>query len=94
MNALPRPSSRQIEPIARRLTPVIHDMIAAELRRTRVDRVVEIEEEIMGAAAAVGMALDELLQAKFSPGEPHARTGLEQAAKALRRIMKKHGRMP
>lgn len=46
MNALPRPSSRQIEPIARRLTPVIHDMIAAELRRTRVDRVVEIEEEI------------------------------------------------
>lgn len=94
MNVAPRPSSRQIEPIARRLTPVIRDMIAAEVHRARVDRVVEIENEIMGAAAAVGTALDKLLQAKFSPGEPAARTGLERAAKSLRRVMKKHGRMP
>lgn len=94
MNAWPQPLKNVEEPIARRLAPVVRDLIVAELRRVKAERLGTMEAEIMDAAAEVGRAVDTLAQCRFTAAEPQARIALVNAAARLRRIMEKHGRMP
>lgn len=86
------------DPLAKALTPVVREMLLAE-----VERVAEAAAKakpdkadiaIMDACQAVARAVDRLASAKFSNREISARRKLEDAASALGRTMRKYGRMP
>lgn len=88
----------EADPIARRVLAGVRRMVERELERVRAapPRVVVMraDAEIMRACRKVAEAADRLEQAKFTSGEIEARRSLERAAKSLRRVMEKHGRMP
>lgn len=106
MTALPKPPADsafspldQADPIARRLLPVIRAMVTAEAEKLRQPvpkmTVARMDAEIMRACRKVAQAADHLEQAKFSgSAEIPARRELERAARALRRVMARHGRFP
>lgn len=88
----------QADPIARRMVPIIRQMVEREVERLKVPapkvKVLTPDAEIMRACHKVADASDRLAQAKYSSEEIPARTALERAANTLQRVMRRHGRMP
>ncbi|TIX73965.1 MAG: hypothetical protein E5V25_04075 [Mesorhizobium sp.] len=96
MNAL----GKQVDPLARKLAPVVREMLLAEVERIAASvpklkaKASQVDIDIMKACRMVASAADRLAQAKYGPGEIAARKSLENAANGLRRAMERHGRMP
>ncbi|TPI39298.1 hypothetical protein FJW07_14045 [Mesorhizobium sp. B3-1-9] len=85
--------------LARKLAPVVREMLLAEIERLAASTVAKpkaskADDDIMEACRMVASAADGLAHAKFGPGEIAARKSLERAATVLGRAMRKHGRMP
>ncbi|TIR00846.1 hypothetical protein [Mesorhizobium sp.] len=96
-----RPLDNRVDPIARKLAPVVREMLLAEVERIAASQPAakpkaasKAEEDIMEACRQVASAADRLAQAKYGVGEIAARKSLERAATILGRAMRKHGRMP
>ncbi|TPK38685.1 hypothetical protein [Mesorhizobium sp. B2-5-3] len=91
---------KQVDPLARKLAPVVREMLMAEVERIAASipssraKAGEVDADIMKACRVVASAADRLAQAKYGPGEIAARKSLENAANGLRRAMCRHGRMP
>lgn len=85
------------DPIARRIYTEVLRMVEREVEQVKVPAPPMLARppdlEIMRACRRVAEASDLLEQAKFSSGEIPARHALERAAKALRRVMRKYGRI-
>ncbi|TPM41560.1 hypothetical protein [Mesorhizobium sp. B2-3-4] len=95
------PLSQRVDPLARKLAPVVREMLLAEVERLAAaikpvgkPKPSKADEDIMQACRTVAAAADRLAQAKYGPGEIAARKSLENAATKLRRAMERHGRMP
>ena len=88
----------QADPLAKALTPIVREMLLAEVERLAAEQAkakpTRAEMAIDEACAAVARAADRLAMAKFTGREIPARRDLEKAADALGRAMRKHGRMP
>lgn len=86
------------DPLAKALTPVVREMLLAEVERVAGEAVKAKPDKadiaIMNACKAVAQAVDRLARDKFSNREIAARRKLEEAAATLGRVMRKHGRMP
>ncbi len=88
-------AAARIDPIAAQLAPLISRVLVEEARKVQRARMVDADAEIMDAARAVGSALDALSRARFVANEEAlAQQRLERSCANLKRIMKKHGRMP
>jgi hypothetical protein len=92
---------QKVDPLARKLAPVVREMLMAEVERIAAEtlpatraKAGEADRDIMKACRVVASAADRLAQAKYGPGEIAARKSLENAANGLRRAMCRHGRMP
>ncbi len=89
----------KIDGINKRLTSAVGKILMEEMEKLREPppRVIvrKLDEEIMSACRSLGAAFDDLQQAKYSGGpEVRARMNLEQAARRLRSVMRRHGRFP
>jgi hypothetical protein len=87
--------------LARRLAPVVREMLLAEVERLAASikpampkPTSKADAAIMEACRQVASASDRLAQAKFGAGEIAARKSLERAGTLLGRTMRKYGRMP
>lgn len=85
--------------IARKLAPVVREMLMQEVRRRAASAApptaAEIEADILAACREVARASDRLAQAEFSgAAEIPARQALVKACDLLSRTMRRHGRMP
>lgn len=96
-----KPLDNRVDPIARKLAPVVREMLLAEVERIAASQPVtkpkpasKADDDIMEACRQVAGAADRLAQAKYGAGEIAARQSLERAATVLGRAMRKHGRMP
>lgn len=88
----------KVDPLTRALTPVVRDMLLAEVERAakaeRASKPSKAEMELDAACCEVARAADRHAAAKYTADEIPARRRLEKAATALGRVMRKHGRMP
>ncbi|MDV6226364.1 hypothetical protein R2G56_08710 [Nitratireductor aquimarinus] len=89
----------RIDGITKRMTSALGQILMEEAEKLREPppRVIvrKLDEEIMSACRSLGAAYDDLQQAKYSGGpEVRARRNLEQAARRLRSVMRRHGRFP
>lgn len=85
--------------LARKLAPVVREMLMQEVRRHAAAKaeptIAEIDAEILAACREVANASDRLSQAAFSgAAEIPARQALIKACDMLSRTMRRHGRMP
>lgn len=85
-----------IDPATRKIATVVRTMLQQEVENMRAQparvKVLKADEEIMAACVRLGMAYDRLVAVKYTLGEIAARRELESAAKALRTLMRRHGR--
>lgn len=96
------PIDSRVDPLARKLAPVVREMLLAEVERliaaeppqAKPSKADKADADIMEACRLVARAVDRLSQAKYGLGEVTARRELEKAAFNLGRAMRKHGRMP
>jgi hypothetical protein len=95
------PLDNRVDPLAKKLAPVVREMLLAEIARlvaaeppAKPAKAGRAEADIMEACRVVARAADRLEQAKYGIGEVAARRELERAAHILGRAMRKHGRMP
>jgi hypothetical protein len=87
--------------LARRLAPVVREMLMAEVERVaaaipaaKPKSTGKADDEIMEACRQVANAVDQLLHEKFGVGEIAARRRLERTATILGKTLRRHGRMP
>jgi len=90
--------SLQAERMVRALTPVVREMLLAEVERHAAEKIAarpsRADAEIDEACRAVARAADRHAAVKFTAAEIPARKALERAAAHLGRVMRRHGRMP
>ncbi|RWK12517.1 hypothetical protein [Mesorhizobium sp.] len=94
------PIDSRVDPLARKLAPVVREMLLTEVQRIAAsipvarDKARKADDEIMEACRLVARAVDRLSEAKYSQREIAARRELEKTALHLGRAMRRHGRMP
>ena len=94
MTAHPRISERTLQIAARVQALVDAELVRMRGVEARLEQARQVDADIMTVCRAVGQAVDSLAQARFSGvAEVSARRRLEQAARRMTTLLKKHGRI-